>query len=105
MYKAEKNFDDNRYFQIEERTTHSHLARYLVDTSNEAIYDKPADKIAEAIKMMWSDLCGLDEWRLEWIYKHNPELFKLANLYAEVYGSPNRNLLDDINRWAKQEER
>tara|TARA_S200002703_G_scaffold158870_2_gene170452 strand:+ start:199 stop:636 length:438 start_codon:yes stop_codon:yes gene_type:complete len=84
------------YYAIEDNTTHSLLAKYLVDSTEGVVYSKPADKIAEAIASMAMALNDLDEWRLVYIAKHMPEIFKLAQLYPDVYGSPNRNLLGDL---------
>lgn len=85
------------YYAIEEGTTHSLLAKYLVDSSQGVVYSKPADKIAKAINLMWSALCGLDSWRLEYVAKQMPEIFKLAQLYPDVYGSPNRSLWEGLD--------
>jgi hypothetical protein len=84
------------YYAIEENTDHSLLAKYLVDATEGVVYCKPADKIAQAIKIMASALNALDEWRLVYIAKHMPEIFKLAQLYPDVYGPPNRHLLGDL---------
>ena len=84
------------YYAIEDDTTYSLLAKYLVDATEGVVYSKPADKIAEAIAIMATALNDLDEWRLVYIAKHMPEIFKLAQLYPDVYGSPNRNLLGDL---------
>jgi hypothetical protein len=85
------------YYAIEEGTTHSLVAKYLVDSSQGVVYSKPADKIAKAVNLLWSALTGLDSWRLEYIAKHMPEIFKLAQLYSDVYGSPNRSLIQDLD--------
>ena len=84
------------YYAIVDDTTHSLLAKYLVDSTEGVVYCKPADKIAQAIKIMASALVDLDGWRLEYVAAHMPEIFKLAQLYPDVYGSPNRNLLGDL---------
>jgi len=102
-YKTKHEHDDLAYMEIEKNTTHSLVAMYLVDNTNDVIYSKPADKIAEAIKLMWSALCGLDSWRLQWVYREYPEIVKLAELYHTVYGRPNRSLMHDIKRWEKEE--
>ncbi len=86
------------YYAIEDDTTHSLLAKYLVDATEGVVYCKPADKIAKAIAIMSLALNDLDEWRLVYIAKHMPEILKLAQLYPDVYGSPNRNLLGDVKR-------
>ena len=85
------------YYAIEEGTTHSLVAKYLVDSSQGGVYSKPADKIAKAVNLLWSALTGLDSWRLEYIAKQMPEIFKLAQLYSDVYGSPNRSLIQDLD--------
>tara|TARA_B100001094_G_scaffold204435_1_gene198355 strand:- start:5402 stop:5845 length:444 start_codon:yes stop_codon:yes gene_type:complete len=86
------------YYAIEANTDHSLLAKYLVDATEGAVYSKPADKIAQAIKIMATALNDLVGWRLGYIAKHMPEILKLAQLYPDVYGSPNRNLLGDVKR-------
>ena len=85
------------YYAKEEGTTHSLVAKYLVDSSKGVVYSKPADKIAKAINLMWSALCGLDSWRLEYVAKQMPEVFKLAQLYSDVYGPPNRSLWESLD--------
>jgi len=84
------------YYAIESGTTHSLVAKYLVDSTGDVVYSKPAESIAQAVNLLWSALNGLDLWRLQYISKHMPEVFKLAQLYSDVYGSPNRNLLIDV---------
>ena len=85
------------YYAIEDNTTYSLVAKYLVDSSQGVVYSKPADKIAKAVNLLWSALTGLDSWRLEYIAKQMPEIFKLAQLYSDVYGSPNRSLIQDLD--------
>jgi len=85
------------YYAIEEGTTYSLVAKYLVDISQGRVYSKPADKIAKAINLLWSALTPLDSWRLEYVAKQMPEVFKLAQLYSDVYGSPNRSLIQDLD--------
>jgi len=94
-YQAKNNLD---YFSIEEGTTHELLAQFLVDNSDGAIYSKPADKLAEASKLIWSALCGLDEWRLLEVYKNYPEFFRLGQLYRDIYQAPNRCLMTTIEK-------
>lgn len=84
------------YYAIDDNTTHSLLAKYLVDSTEGVVYCKPADKIARAIKIMYSALVDLDGWRVEYVAAHMPEVFKLAQLYSDVYGSPNVSLFDYI---------
>ena len=92
-YQAENTRD---YFSIEKGTTHELLAQFLVDNSDGAIYSKPADKLAEASKLIWSALCGLDEWRLVEVYNNYPEFFRLGQLYRDIYQSPNKCLLTTV---------
>ena len=68
------------------------MAKYLVDSTVDVVYSKPAESIAKASALLWSALNGLDLWRLKYVAKHMPEVFKLAQLYSDVYGSPNVNL-------------
>ncbi len=85
------------YYAIEEGTNYSLVAKYLVDSTQGVVYSKPADKIAKAINLLWSALTPLDSWRLECVAKQMPEIFKLAQLYSDVYGSPNRSLIQDLD--------
>ena len=80
--------DMGDYYAIEPRTTHSLVAKYLVDATDDVVYSKPAEGIAKAINLLWSSLNGLDLWRMKYVAKHMPEVFKLAQLYSDVYGSP-----------------
>jgi|TARA_R100000231_G_scaffold51835_1_gene43697 hypothetical protein len=84
--------DTGEYYAIEKGTTHSLVAKYLVDSTVDVVYSKPAESIAKASALLWSALNGLDLWRLKYVAKHMPEVFKLAQLYSDVYGSPNVNL-------------
>ena len=84
--------DTGDYYAIEGGTTHSLVAKYLVDSTDDVVYSKPAESIAQASALLWSALNGLDLWRLKYVAKHMPEVFKLAQLYSDVYGSPNVNL-------------
>ena len=86
------------YYAIEGGTSHSLVAKYLVDSTDNVVYSKPAESIAQASALLWSALTGLDLWRLQYIAKHMPEILKLAQLYSDVYGSPNRDLLNDVKR-------
>ena len=93
--KGEVN-EDREYFSIKENTTHQLVAQFLVDDSDGAIYSKPAEKLAEAVELVYSALIGLDLWRLKVIYKEYPEIFRLGQLYRDVNQSPNRCLYTDI---------
>tara|TARA_R100001086_G_scaffold246145_1_gene177976 strand:+ start:216 stop:626 length:411 start_codon:yes stop_codon:yes gene_type:complete len=88
--------DTGDYYAIEGGTTHSLVAKYLVDSTGDVVYSKPAESIAQASALLWSALNGLDLWRLKYVAKHMPEVFKLAQLYSDVYGSPNVSLYNYI---------
>ena len=90
--------DTGDYYAIEGGTTHSLIAKYLVDSTDAVVYSKPAESIAQAVSLLWSALNGLDLWRLQYVSRHMPEVLKLAQLYSDVYGSPNRDLLNDVKR-------
>jgi hypothetical protein len=92
------------YRGINDKTTHALIAKYLVDKSGNVIYDKPAEKIAEAIELLWSALTPLDSWRIKHVYENFPEIFVLAQKYREVYGSPNRCLVAELANTYKWEE-
>lgn len=92
------------YFSIKEDTTHQLVAKFLVDDSDGAIYSKPAEKLAQAVELVWSALNGLDSWRLKVVFEEYPEFFRIGQLYRDVYQSPNRCLLTDIKRMEAKED-
>lgn len=93
------------YFSIKENTTHQLVAKFLVDNSDGAIYSKPAEKLAEAVELVWSALNGLDAWRLKVVYEEYPEFFRVGQLYRDIYQSPNRCLLTDIKNMEAKDDK
>jgi|TARA_B100001093_G_scaffold493760_1_gene536278 hypothetical protein len=79
-YKTKQNHSD---YHVDLHTTYSLVAMYLID---KGVASTRAEVIAKTVNEAFKSVVALDNRNSSLVFEVMPSLFKMAQLYIDVYG-------------------
>ena len=80
MYQTKQNHSD---YHVDLSTTYSLVAMYLID---KGVASTRAEVIAKTVNNAFKSVVALDDRNSRLVFEVMPSLFKMAQLYIDVYG-------------------